>query len=90
MGRAFFDVSPELIESILHLRVGMHIYGAGWSFSKNCLRLYVESDKLPELMEAQVPPRIQPRIDYSIDEGYSLDWYEALKVNSANDNQSSA
>jgi hypothetical protein len=74
MGKAFVDVSPELIEGLLEFRKGMRLYGAEWLFSINALRLFVESDHIPELIEGQTPPRLDPDISYN-DDPY-VEWHK--------------
>ena len=78
MGRAYFDVTPELLASVLEMRKSTEIYGAEWSFSTNCVRLYIISNELPELSEGANPPQVRPRIVPAEDGRHNLSWYDAL------------
>ncbi len=72
MGRAYFDVSPQLIIDALKIPEGTQLYGAEWSFAVDCLRLYVMSPDLPDTLAGACPIRVVPTITES--DGGSIKW----------------
>ena len=73
MGKAFVVIPPELLAKSLHLGE-TEIYGAEWSFSSNCIHLYISSNKLPDLIEGQSLKRVGYRIKMFDNGGFLIKW----------------
>jgi hypothetical protein len=65
------------LEEILQLPEGYSIFGAEWDFISNSLRLYVQGEALPEVVEGMQIPDLSANITiYQRDDGFNTKQYK--------------